>query len=397
MAPTKPWHYLDQGKTRSRQVNLDEVCLERDHAQATQGVASSIKTIRFFFHGRGTTLQKSPLGLFRALAHQIGVTRGAYIMHLAKIFQWRSNTFKSWSWRPKELEDLLISSIIPAILEDMPVRLFIDVLDECGDIAARQLFRTFTILQQRCSSSRFGLSICFSCRHYPIVAPDVCEDICLEHENEKDISLYIARELQGPIPCPQELEMLQSTIEKKSQRVFQWVVLVVRRVMWLFQEGHTLSQILTHINQIPEELHSLYDAILDDVIKHRPDLSLKLLQWICFGLKAFNVSEFRCAMNVDATLEMSGKSFKQWGEFEYHIDTDQQMAKKVRFLSGGLAEITKSGIQLIHQSVQDFLFSKGLASLTRKRPGPKTLSSVKAMGDSGGHVSFISLPFAESI
>lgn len=261
---------------------------------------------------------------------------------------------------------MLISSVLPAILADMPVRLFIDALDECGDIAARQLVRTFAILQQRCSRSRFGLSICFSCRHYPIIAPEICEEICLEHENEEDILLYIRRELEGSITNPHELEMLRSTIEKKSQHVFQWVVLVVPRVAWLFQEGNTLNQMLAHINQIPEELHSLYDSILNDLVRHRPDLSIKLFQWICFGVKAFNVSELRCAMNVDATLEMSGKTLKEWEDVDYRINTDEQMKKKLRLLSGGLAEITKFGVQLIHQSVQDFFVLERL-----RRPGPR--------------------------
>ncbi|KAK4213297.1 het-eN, partial [Rhypophila decipiens] len=353
-----------KGKPGAGKSTLMKFALKE--AQPAQCLAPSIKTISFFFHGRGTTLQKNPLGLFRALAHQIGVTRGAYIGDLVDLFQARSNTFQSWNWKAKELEDMLVSSILPAILEDMPVRLFIDALDECGELAARQLVRTFAVLQQRCSSSRFGLSICFSCRHYPIVAPEVCDEICLEHENGADISLYIRQELERSIMCPYELEVLRSTIEKKSQHVFQWVVLVAPRIVWLFQEGNTLNQVLAHISEIPEELHSLYDSILNDLIKHRPDLSLKLFQWICFGHKAFNVPEFRCAMNIDATLEMSGKTLKEWEDVDYHIETDKQMEKKLHFLSGGLAEITKSGVQLIHQSVQDFLFSKGFGVLDPK-------------------------------
>ncbi|KAL2126466.1 hypothetical protein VTI74DRAFT_853 [Chaetomium olivicolor] len=330
---------------------------------AKRAAAGSSKILNFFFHGRGTSLQKSPVGLFRALAHQVGMVDGRYIEVLVRECRARNLSTQSWSWTTLELEEHLTSSVFPAILTDMPVRIFIDALDECGDVSARQLVQSLSRIQQLCASSRFGLSMCFSCRYYPIIAPDICEEICLENENEKDISLYIHQQLRRSLHDVQALEVLQNAIEKRSQHVFQWVVLVVPKVVWLFQEGNSLNKLLEHVNQIPQELHNLYAAILQTLISKQPARSLKLFQWVCFGEQSFSISEMRCAMNVDAMLSMSGKTLEEWATLGDYIETDDPMKKLLPSLSGGLVELSKFGIQLIHQSVQDFLLAQGFAAL----------------------------------
>ncbi|KAK4198212.1 ankyrin repeat-containing domain protein [Triangularia verruculosa] len=157
--------------------------------------------------------------------------------------------------------------------------------------------------------------------------------------------------------------------EGRSQNVFQWVILVIPRIIWLFQESNSLSQMLVIIDKIPQEVHDLYNDIILDIMRKQPAQSLKLFQWVCFGFKPFSVSEIRCAMNVDAIASMAGKSFEDWGKENYHISSDGQMRKLLRSLSGGLVEIVSSGVQLIHQSVRDFLFDAGFRILD---PGTAT-------------------------
>ncbi len=325
--------------------------------------------LHFFFHGRGSTLQKSPVGLFRALIHQIGMVDDRYIHPLLDDFRARTSSLQSWSWTTLELEEHLGTSVLPAMLMDRPVRIFLDALDECGDVAARRLVQTLAKIQQLCSHSRFGLSICFSCRYYPIIAPDNCEEIRLENENENDISLYIQQELQLRIDDRPGLELLEKAIEERSQRVFQWVVIVVPKVGWLFEEGNSVAQLLAYIRQIPAELHSLYGDIFNTLVSKQPGRSLKLFQWVCMVERPLSISELRCAMNIDATLPMSGKTLGEWAALDHFVETDTQMRRLLVSLSGGLVELTQSGAQLIHQSVLDFLFDQGFDALAPHDPG----------------------------
>ncbi|KAK4031365.1 hypothetical protein C8A01DRAFT_21398 [Parachaetomium inaequale] len=100
--------------------------------EAKRAAAGSSTVLNFFFHGRGTSLQKSPVGLFCALVHQVGMVNGRYIKVLVDDFRARSFGAQSWSWTALELEEHLGNPILPAILMDRPVRIFIDALDECG-------------------------------------------------------------------------------------------------------------------------------------------------------------------------------------------------------------------------------------------------------------------------
>jgi hypothetical protein len=68
-------------------------------------------------------------------------------------------------------------------------------------------------------------------------------------------------------------------------------------------------------------------------------------------------------MNVDALQEKSGQSFEEWAKAPDYIETDEQMRRQLRSLSGGLVEQTEFGVQLIHQSVQDCLLERGFSIL----------------------------------
>lgn len=331
--------------------------------------AGDTTILHFFFHGRGSTLQKSPVGLFRALIHQIGMVDDRYIHPLMDDFQARTAALQSWSWSASELEEHLGNSVLPAMLMDRPVSIFIDALDECGDVAARRLVESLAKIQHLCSRSRFGLSICFSCRYYPIIAPDICEEIRLENENENDISLYIQQQLRLRIDDRPGLNLLEKAIEERSQRVFQWVVIVVPKVGWLFEEGNSVNQLLAYINQVPAELHSLYADIFNTLVSKQPARSLKLFQWVCMAERPLSIPELRCAMNVDATLSMSGKTLGEWAALDGFVETDVQMKRLLVSLSGGLVEITRVGTQLIHQSVLDFLFDQGFDALAPQDGG----------------------------
>ncbi len=353
-----------KGKPGTGKSTLMKYALQ--DAKRPNAVAATV--LHFFFHGRGASLQKSPVGLFRALAHQVGLVQGRYIHSLVKESRARTLSFQSWSWTALELEEHLGNWVLPAILMDKPVRIFIDALDECGDVEARRLVQSLARIHQLCTRTRFGLSICFSCRYYPIIAPDICEDIRLEDENEGDISLYIRQELRPRIADLSELASLEKAIEGRSQHVFQWVVLVVSNLVWLHAEGNTLRQLLDYIKQIPAELHSLYADILQTLVSKQPARSLKLFQWVCTAERTLSISEMRCAMSVDATLSMSGKTLQEWAALDDYIETDAQMKRLLVSLSGGLVELTSFGVQLIHQSVLDFLLEKGFAALASYNP-----------------------------
>jgi hypothetical protein len=91
------------------------------------------------------------------------------------------------------------------------------------------------------------------------------------------------------------------------------------------------------------------------------------------------IEHFRTSLcdDVDAFEGRSGQSFEEWRVFPEFIETDEQMKNQLHSLSGGLAEHTKFGLQLIHQSVQDCLLSRGFAMLDDSTDANNDLIRVK--------------------
>jgi hypothetical protein len=274
---------------------------------------------------------------------------------------------EKWHWHPQELQDFIETSL-PEILRESAIRIFVDALDECGEKAAVQLVNYFQRLRSKCSSAQYGLSICFSCRHYPLVSLKDGFEICVEHENHRDIKRYIRDELQDAIQRDVELEVLQDEILNRSSYIFQWVSLVLARALSQHEAGYSVPYIQESLRKTPQELDSLYGNILQSLGNNedKRSQSLQLMQWICFTRRPLSLTELRFAMIVDSNTPPY-QSLQQCQCSPDFVRDDKNMEKQLKSLSGGLAEVKihkgKSVAQFIHQSVNDYLIKDGLQIL----------------------------------
>ncbi|SPO05897.1 uncharacterized protein DNG_08586 [Cephalotrichum gorgonifer] len=94
--------------------------------------------LSFFFYGRGNDLQKSPLGFFRSLLHQILKQVPDSSPDLIDTFDAKCKDLggprDKWQWHLEELQSFFESSLLK-VLETRSVWLFIDALDESGESA----------------------------------------------------------------------------------------------------------------------------------------------------------------------------------------------------------------------------------------------------------------------
>ncbi|KAI8663493.1 hypothetical protein NCS57_00950500 [Fusarium keratoplasticum] len=318
--------------------------------------------LSFFFHGHGTELQKTPLGLFRSLLHQLlrQASEALEDKNLVATFQQRCETVgkpgEEWQWHPSELPRLLESSLLK-VLETHSVWLFVDALDECGKENAVKLVKIFkSLLQGLPSNDLKEFRICFTCRHYPILDLGGVFEVCLEDESRKDIATFVQHELSS---FRERISTIPDLITERADGVFLWAMLVVKRVLDLELEGAGLKQIEAVILSVPQELDALYRELIQSM---SPD-SLKLIQWICFATRPLSLDELRWAMLIDADcLYRSLRECQSAGDYP---SDDDGMKRRVQTLSCGLAEVTSDAkvIQFIHQSVKDFFVEKGLSAL----------------------------------
>ncbi|EJP61221.1 Ankyrin repeat-containing protein [Beauveria bassiana ARSEF 2860] len=318
----------------------------------------------FFFHGRGHELQKTPIGLFRCLLHQLLKCVPGAVPDLIKYFDDKRATEgepgEKWQWHLQPLQSFLKSSLT-IILKRFPVILFIDALDECGKQSAAGLVEYFEKLRSNLppTDSRFG--IFFSCRHYPILQLKGGSTISLDTADNANITADITTYIQGRFENGPDVDV-ENLISDRAQGVFLWAHLVVERVLLLKREGESRAKIKAEIERIPQEVGELYRSLMRSV--ENASETLKLMQWICFSTRPLTTDELQWAMVVGP--DDTHKSLDKYRNSDEFI-ADDKIGIRISALSRGLAEIVRSRnarvVQFIHQSVQDFLVEGGLKDL----------------------------------
>jgi len=323
-------------------------------------------SLDFFFHRRGVELQRTMIGMLRSFLCQMYTKVPSVrkiILHPFREKRILGEVGTAWQWQLKELRDLFVEAVM-AVAASMRMAIFVDALDEAGDKGARDLASYFHELNDRLDQSAGTAKICISCRHYPIVARIPGLEIWVEKHNGDDISLYVHHMLRVNLHIkePTALQDLESIIAKRSSGVFQWTRLVLPMVAECVNDGESMEDIHEMLARVPQGLSDVYEHIFKVIIKPRNyGKALLLMQWVCLAEKPLSLTELRFAMAADnARIHSSQNGIGL-------VESDERMEKLTASLSGGLVEIQRhssgSIAQFVHQSVNDYLHSSGLAFL----------------------------------
>ncbi|CAI7642316.1 unnamed protein product, partial [Penicillium viridicatum] len=329
----------------------------------------------FFFTARGTEMQRTPLGMLRSLLGQLFLCDATVRHQVRETYEQRCRQFgygeSKWEWTHGVLEELL-AAVILASASRQHVTVFVDALDETGAESARQLAAYFHRLINRAAKGNAAIRVCISCRHYPIIGSAQAMEIHVEQHNQKDIATYIKdilaeTEVEGS-PSEEKRQTLIEQLILQANSVFQWARLVMPLVRSRIDEGESFDDICSWLREVPAGLEDVYMYILNDVIEERNlEQSFLLFQWVCLAERPLTVVEMRYALagnNAQIT-----RAPKTWEKIYGFVESDERMKRRIKALSGGLAEVVLSGasndtVQVVHQSVNDFLRAKGLAALS---------------------------------
>lgn len=342
-------------------------------------------TATFFAHARGIELQRSPIGLYRSVLNQILPSFPAHLGKLARIHAERIHTQgnfdQKWTWHEEELR-VHLTSILSEASQERPIAIFIDALDEIGEANAVGLIDVFKQLLQRASAGR--LKICFSCRHYPILEIDADRHcIVLERENDADIrSMIENHSALLSINSPGRDE-IASLIMERANGVFQWVSLVLKHVSDMRRRGFSPQTIIAKVREVPPSLQDLYKSLLDDDHETQTDRqqTIKLFQWTLFSFRELSLAELRIALATDA--RMTDTSLLELSQSESYYQMED-MPLRICSLSKGLVAVkerlvpklgsyfggvTITGVEIIHESVREYLLNGGFKDLARSVDG----------------------------
>ncbi|CAI7663758.1 unnamed protein product [Penicillium crustosum] len=334
--------------------------------------------LEFFFTARGTEMQRIPLGMLRSLLSQIFDRDAAIRPQLRDAYEQRCRQFgygeRKWQWPRMVLEELLAGAIL-ASASRQQIMIFVDALDEAGAESAQYLAAYFHRLINRAEKMGVAVQICISCRHYPIMESDATREIWVEHHNNDDIARYIKDIIVhtdvGDGPGQETREALAEQLIRQCKGVFQWAHLIMPLIRQKILEGELFGDIRCWLHEVPVGLEDVYTYILNNVIEGRNRAqSFLLFQWVSLAERPLTVTEMRYALAAqNAELIFPQKT---WEKIDGFVESNGRMKRRIQVLSGGLVEVISTvdydkivheTVQVVHQSVNDFLRAKGLGLL----------------------------------
>ena len=160
----------------------------------------------------------------------------------------------------------------------------------------------------------------------------------------RDIRTYLQANIEElPVSDPNEVQALISKLVKKSNGSFLWTHLVVQKLSGLWQEKARNQT----IEDVPEEMNELYQSILDDMAEtesRSPELPKATLRWAVCAMQPMTVQQFQEAVELDLD------------------DRVNKFEDAIRRTCGQLVSIQQGKVQLIHETVRDFLLERGTGS-----------------------------------
>ena len=271
-----------------------------------------------------------------------------------------------WKWSDRELQEFLFN-VLTEGTKYLPIIIFVDALDECGEGPAKSLLAYFKDLAKQVERKEAPVKICLSSRHYPILGLDTIPAIFVEERNDMDIQWYTQERLKDIQPKVKR-QLIEKEILLKARGGFQWVFLVTEMVIGRNLAGIRTDQLLEELASCPGTLSELYAATLSGVSEAEKRQMVKLFQWVLFAERPLSAQELREALATDK--DMVHTTIAELRKHESWSDTLIDFERHVKHISRGLIEFQTREIweqyeldgedsdreaQLIHQSVADYL------------------------------------------
>ncbi|KAK2746767.1 hypothetical protein FQN55_005494 [Onygenales sp. PD_40] len=330
-------------------------------------------TASFFFSARGNDLDKSAVGLFRSLLHQILQEIPSMLQAFLPLYRKKRDTQQpGWKWHLDELQKFFASAL--ATGPNCRIMLYIDALDECQEQDVRNTAQFVEKIATQTSSSGTEVRICLSSRHYPNIVIKGCQEIRMEEHNLADISAYVHTKMEA---VGYRGENLTEKIISKASGVFLWVVLVMERFLTAIEDGETDGNLLRELDSIPDNLKDLYANIIGSIPQSERPHAVEIVFWILLAKRPLTATEVRYALAFSTPF----RSQKQGQKSQNFIQSDDSLQKIVRKWTRGLIEVTrmeddsKPVVQFIHESIREFLSQKDNIYLFNDSLGPNPLAT----------------------
>lgn len=328
-----------------------------------KGKKGAAPILGVFFNDRGSDILNSEQGFFQALLYQLVEQKPSLYSFVPERKQDHRGTQSPLS--VDTLRDCLFSMLETP--EAKSTRFIIDALDECSEESKSTILKF--IIEELAKHSSTPQILITSRQHADLeIFLGLYPNIQLDDLNRTDIHTYLTTEfdIYNRFHTSEFVQRLVDKATNRSQGVFLWVKLVVtelRKGKMIVGTSHELEDA---INSLPWGLTGFYARILDGLDTNAGAETQRMLEWVLFAQRPLSLAEFRHAIAMGSNPEPGDLATVEDITVPLH-----RMDSRIREYSGGLLEV-KQGIeytkrrgsgrgvfvQLIHQSVKDFLLER---------------------------------------
>lgn len=370
-----------KGKPGSGKSTLMKESLNRTKA-STVDVDSSICIAGFFFTSRtNVKLQKTPLGLFRTLLHDlIKQDRALLCTFISEYKKKNATSPTSWQWRQEELEKFFRAAYSGKISGVRRAMLFVDALDECDDDDSYNVARDLVYYFREITAGP-KLKVLLSSRHYPHIKVPGCPQVVVENFNSNDVLRFVSTQLSST-DSDGRAKRLAEKIAARAEGVFLWVILVVKSLNVDLDNERTDADLEETLNAVPKKLEDLFEGLFasapspGELYK-----AMMIFQWVLLAGRPLGKDELRQALTIDRNYLHDPTKYEKWAQSKDCLPSNpDSFQTSLRFYTRGLTEIVfrksyyyetsdeyyipSSTIQFIHESVREyFLRGQGFRAL----------------------------------
>ncbi|EHK22131.1 uncharacterized protein TRIVIDRAFT_150386 [Trichoderma virens Gv29-8] len=344
-------------------------------------------TANFFFHHRGSTIQKSLSGLLRSILSQILEHKPRLHLHLRPVLDARfiqlaeenslgldpnligdlQMAWKNWGLMSQVQQDPWsigtlksgLRQILDQKQDELDICLFLDALDEY-DGQPDVISRFIQDLAQQSHDSPSRIRICFSSRPWDAFVELFKEvpGFKIHEHTEDDIEKYCI----GNIKTSHNSETLSDlvpAITRRARGVFLWVKLVLQDLTRDAANGATGEQLKETLGSFPDDLYTYYTRIVERIApssRWATYCALELVSRLREGLSLVSLLEaVSCSRSQDY---LNGRD--RLSKFRYKASrwSDDDFEGQIRVISGGLLDVVaaddQKSIQFMHQTVEEF-------------------------------------------
>ncbi|KAH8881365.1 hypothetical protein GQ53DRAFT_773323 [Thozetella sp. PMI_491] len=292
---------------------------------------------------------------------------------------------------PQTLGDALVVSFFSDDYIDQKVEtptrrtfVFVDVADDAG---LGYLSDLISHLSRLALNSDF--SVCVASTHHAEIKEDNAIDVVMPLRNADDILRYVNLNLVA------EWEERSATVVRIGQKaggVFLWAEIVVNILNAAISEGASQELIEYTLEEVPDDLHGLYEWMLATLNDTEKAEALVLFQWVMLAAEPLRLNDLLVAVRLTEPWSLQGfrpymalqvgepssmRDLRRLRNSEITSGTPYQFHRWIRSRSIGLLELKSESVQgvaneplglqrvyPIHDSVRSFFRSgRGFACL----------------------------------